>query len=227
MVFKRILIVCGVLALGAMPSFADIYGSQDPLTGIGYNGVDTYSGSANVYLPLGSLGAAGQTVVSYSFFSMGNDTNVLTPILWTSTGAGTFAVQAIGAADNNITSGVNNVLFTPVAGSAVVGANTYFGWVDGTADGTVQNQGTIAYFCCSGAPGGQPGYQTGDGNPGGYPLSLGSSPAFYNWASYGQGIRPYDMNVTTSDVTPEPRFYGVLTLCLAGLIVTRVRRKNA
>jgi len=221
MTFKRILTVFGVLALAAIPSFADVSGS--PLLDYG-----VLDGCAGCIFPVIQFSAAdvGQTVISYSFYagSAGYSSvagHGLTPILFEETGFQQFTIRGIGATDSGFQdNAVNTESFVLASGSAtVLDGNTFFGYVDGTAGG-VGNTGTIS-------------------------MSMGGGPVqFFSWSigslSVGESIGmnsltgyPYSQNTRTYALevaTPEPGFYGIFAifmLGLTGLFAAMRRRQNA
>jgi len=224
MTFKNALAVCGVLALAAIPSFADVLGS--PLQD--YGALDECVGCLFPVIQF-TAANAGQLVTSFSFYAgTGNSayssdnakvtSNDLTPILFEETSVGVFQILGIGQTVLGFTDGaVNKEPFVLASGSAKVqDANTFFGYVDGTAGGT-GNSGTVSmnypdytgpvlYFS----------QMTGA-------LSAGEPIDMTPLADIGQGTRTYALQVTT----PEPGFYGVFALCLTGLIAALRRKKSA
>jgi len=194
---------------------ADVLGSN-PYTQLPT--LDTCSGCIFVYIQFGAANA-GQDVESYQFYNgAGAGTNnVLTPILFEKTGAQDFSIIGIGASSTGFAAGYNSVPFVLSQGSAtVVDSNTFFGYVDGNASGTITNAGTITS-----------NYPTGPGAPGYFhwpagALSTGFSATFNTWADVGQNPRTYSLQVTT----PEPSFY--LSFLLSAILIgLRVRAHRA
>ena len=227
MTFKMMFTVCLVLALGAIPLFADVSGS--PL--LDYGTLDHCTGCIFPIIQF-TAANAGQSVKSYSFFAgtanlaeSSYDTSVtsnfLTPILFEETSGSLFTILGIGAPSSGFVDlTINTRPFVLSAGSAtVLDASTFFGYVDGKASGSA-NTGTISM-----------NYPSGTG-PVKYfhdyvgALTVGQSITMTSLAGIGQGTRTYALQVTT----PEPGFYGILAvfaLCLTGLFATVGRRKNA
>jgi hypothetical protein len=221
MILKRIITVCGVLALAAIPSFADVV-SGSPLQDYG-----NLDGCQGCLFPIIEFGAPtfGQTVTSYSFYDGDGSTvsgNVITPILFEETSSpGTFTIRGIGYQATGFTDNAINVEpFVLASGqSTVLNGNTFFGFVDGSANGSTTNSGTVSM-----------NYPAGTG-PVNYfsdsvgALAVGESVSFTSLEGIGQGSRTYALDVTTT--TPEPGFYGLLALGLSGLVTIVSRRKKA
>ena len=221
MTFKRILAICAVLALGAIPALADVSGS--PL--VDYGNLDTCAGCVFPLIQF-SGASAGQSVISYSFYAgtagaASVTGNYLTPVLFEEVSGPEFTIRGIGAtATGFLNDAINTEPFVATSGSAtVLDANTFFGYVDGNAASTVKNTGTVSmnypkyvgpvlYFSEPVA------------------LAVGQTVNMSSLASVSQGSRTYALQVTT----PEPGFYSifaVLALALTGLFAAMGRRKNA
>ena len=198
-----------------MVARADVLGSN-PYTQLPQ--LDTCSGCIFVYIQFGSANA-GQEVESYQFYNGAGagTTNILTPILFENTGGQNFSILGIGASSTGFAAGYNSVPFVLSQGvSTVLDSNTFFGYVDGNASGTITNTGTIPS-----------NYPTGPGKPGYFhppagPLSTSFSGTFTSWANVNQQDRTYLLQVAT----PEPGFY-LSFLVSAILVGFKVRSRSA
>jgi hypothetical protein len=197
------------------------YGS-DPNLNLG--NVDTCSGCLFAYIQFPGS-AAGQTVVSYQFYNGAavGTTNQLTPILFEQTADRTFEILGIGASSSGFAPGPISVPFVLAQGSAtVLDGSTFFGYVDGSANG-VPNEGTISTNYEQAGQSGSPSYFH---EPAGALSATESISGFYTFTDQpfpDQGDRTYSLQVST---TPEPGFYGLLSLGIGGLVVGLTRRRR-
>jgi hypothetical protein len=211
-------VVFGFMA--ATSARADISVGPNPLPHL--TTTDTDSG---LIIPAIQFSAAdaGQTVLSYTFYTplASPGTNTLTPLLLEEAGVGSpsFSVIGIGQSSTGFTQGVNTETFTMSSGTAKVQDGlTFFGFLDGTANGSETNTGTIGM-----------NYPTGPGPTlfyyatGGAGVTLDTPIAFSSLAAIPQNSRTYAVDAT---ITPEPAFYGLLAFGLAGLAFAVVRRRS-
>jgi PEP-CTERM motif-containing protein len=211
---RNLAVTVGFGLILSSSAWADISGS--PL--IDYGNVDTCPGCV---FPIIQFTAhnAGQTVLSFSLFDENApNANLLTPLLFEQSTPGTFTIIGIGQQESGFTHGQNlNIPFVLTSGTDVVqNANTFFGYVDGNVKGAT-NAGTVSTtFPGNGGP-----VQYFHAN---YPLAVGGPPVtFDSFVGVGQVSRTYALDVTT---TPEPGFYGFLTLGL-GALGYAIRRRSA
>jgi hypothetical protein len=218
MIRKLALYACIPFALATLAQ-ADISGS-DPHAALPT--LDTCVGCVFAYIDF-TAGNAGQTVLSYQFYNGAGQgtTNNLTPLLLEKTGLRTFTILGIGTTATGFNAGYNDVNFGLQSGSAVVvDANTFFGYVDGTASG-LGNTGTIVS-----------NYPTGPGATSYYTDPVGALTVGQAYSTFNaftdvpvpnQNNRTYSLQVTT---TPEPGFYGLLAAGLGALGFAVARRKR-
>lgn len=95
---------------------------------------------------------------------------VATPLLFQKQGAG-FQLIGIGTPRTNAGTGVQTFAFEPIAGTAVIGEDCFFGWYDGHAEG-VPNAGVVEF---EDAPDARMTILTADGQLGGQKLAAGAT----------------------------------------------------
>jgi hypothetical protein len=242
-VFKRILTVCGILALVSIPSLADIYGTN-PLAAVPAGGINDYcTGCLFAYTQAPNT-ADGQIFTSWAFDTVttvnnngvGGGNGVITPLLFSNN----FTLVGIGTTQTVSPNEQVSFVFGLTQGTNIVAAGDYFGWADGSA--ASGDNGIIALTGLSGGPGvftytcGNVGTNGAAGpcfNTGGFSLNTNYGPAL-NLAQAGSGQlgmyevpgRTYEVNFTTAAATPEPGFLGLVTLGLIGLVTVAIRRKK-
>jgi hypothetical protein len=180
--------------------------------------LDTCSGCSFAYIEFAAANA-GQTVTSYSFFAgAGTGSHRITPLLFESTGVDTFQVIGIGATQSAITANAENTFsFSLQSGTAtVVGANTWFGWIDGAPSGAT-NAGTITASTSGGI---------GQYYAPAQSISLNGSMAFDTFAGVGQSNRTYSLDVNTASMIQAPEPSALLLLVTSLLGVGWVSRKR-
>jgi hypothetical protein len=213
--------VCAAFLPGAAWAGVNVYGSN-PNTNLGT--LDTCSGCLFAYVDFPGS-AAGSTVLSYQFYNAAGASNYLTPVLLeqNSTTPRTFKIIGIGDASTGFVPGYNSINFVLAGGSAtVLDSHTFFGYVDGTVSSSGQitgNTGTIPSNYPNGP--GAPGYFAGLFSP--VTVQVGNTFATDEWVDVGQQNRTYSLLVTT---TPEPGFYGLLSLGLGGVLVGLTGRRR-
>lgn len=215
MTFKRILAVCGVLSLAAIPSFADIAYVGVPGAGIqnwgGNLGMEFTVNSPIIVFDMGVFnnngGATLAAPLSVEIFNVGTGNAV----------AGTLVNFVTGTPYLQIDS---TDLFAPIAPVTLNPGITYevvaVGFTSAQLNG---NQGFAGSF----------GAQEG-----GAPYINYVGTAYYDdngtldlpGTADGGPANRYDAGTFNFTATPEPGFYGVLALGLAGLITAVRRRKN-
>ena len=157
---------------------------------------------------------ANQTLSSWAFYADAAPTsprpggNLITPILFSPTGT----VLGIGTTQTVTSPGAQSYSFGLASGSNVIQAGDLLGWRDGGTAANSGNNGTISLFL--------------DGGPGihYYSCVVQGTCAFSGSVAVGDTFalenasttaRSYSAEFTT---TPEPGFYGALTLGLGVLI---------
>jgi hypothetical protein len=153
----------------------------------------------------------GDLVSTWSFWA---DTTgrSLTPLLYTFNGTN-YVISGIGATVTVTALGAQTYNFNLVSGTDVVGADTYFGYRDGTP--AVANQGTISI---SDSSSGTLMYYFGNGTTGPN-VSLGQS-----LTATGELPRNYSVQAETQSSAPEPS--GWLLLAGGLLFFAATGRRN-
>jgi hypothetical protein len=221
MTFERILKVCGVLALGAVPSFADIGYIGVPLAGDqawgGNLGMDFTVNSAVTLDYMGVFNNNGGSTLasplSVEIFNVGTGDAVAGTLVNFS--AGTPYLQ-LDATD----------LFASIAPVTLSPGTTYSVVARGFTDSQFNGNGSynFGYPFVGAQEGGSPyinytgGSRYDDPFPGilDLPSGLDSGPS-----------NRYDAGTFAFTPAPEPGFYGVLALGLTGLFTAVRRRKSA
>jgi hypothetical protein len=214
MTFNRILTVCGVLALGAVPSFANI-----AYVGVPLAGVQNWQGNLGMEFTVNSP-------ISVDYMGVFNNNGGQTL-------ASQLSVEIFNAGTGNAVAGtlVNFApntpylsldatdLFAPITPVTLTPGTTYE--VVAVGFNNQQLNGNAGF--------GTPGAQEG-GSP--YINYVGSSYFDGNTSIGLPGIQDggpanrYDAG-TFAFTTPEPGFYGLLALGLTGLVAAVRRRKSA
>ena len=204
--FASLITLC--LALSASGAAADTIGS--PL--VQRETRDYNIGGLFVYDL--QLGPVGSRVVEWGFYSHGATNgvqgstgagNAITPLLFEHLGGYQFQIVGVGTTRTNANTGAQRFDFQLVDGSAVVGANTYFGWRDGDSGGAQLNDGSIELNYDKG-----PGlfyYPTNAPTRLEGPIGLGAT---FSFTQASTQDRTYSVQVTT---VPD----GGATLLLLGL----------
>jgi MYXO-CTERM domain-containing protein len=209
MIFEKILTVCGVLALGALPSFANYSAVNDfPTLNVNPNGVWSYgySNSATTGFTIFPSGDFVSSTGSVGYETPGTPFNV--PLIVRLTGSptllehpGEFGLYAI-------------VRFTVPA----TGVYSYNATFVGTDPGAVTyGDGTDVHVV-------SPAFTEQSG------ISNYNSPVNFQGTNISLGYNTnwsYDTTSFSATVTPEPSFYGILALGLTGLAGAFRRRKRA
>ena len=159
---------------------------------------------------------AGEAVVTWSFWADATGL-AITPLLYDWNGSN-FVITAIGTTQVPTALGAQTYDFGLVSGSAVVGANTYFGYRDGTVD--AGNTGTIAF---NDSTSGTFMYYFGDGAGGPNPNPFVGEVMTLGSVQGGELQRNYSIEADTSSV-PEPSAW---LLSIAGLgVLAGIRFKR-
>jgi hypothetical protein len=202
-----------VLAFAGI-GFADIQGSA--LIQRSYAGADTCIGCLFAYIPFQPQDVGGH-VTDWGIYASqaGND---ITPLLLEKGSGFNFTIVGIGTTQHPTTTGVQWFSFGLDTGVDTVDANTYFGWRDGNASGSVTNAGTIS-LDLNGGPGLEyyigPPYQFSGG------ISVNQTYGFINAST---DTRSYSVEA----VVPEPSailllgFFGVGLSAFSGALRRRL-----
>jgi hypothetical protein len=201
----------------AAPSFADVQGS--PL--IPRSLVDTCAGCLLAYIQFPQTDA-GLTIESWSIYAQAE--NPITPILFEKSAGDNFQILAIGT--EQTPSAIDTILsfnFGLVSGvGTIIDSNTYFGWRDGSADGSQINGGSIAMdesFEQGGSANGPGVYYNGGGVRFDGSISVGDQ---YTFTNAYTTKREYSVQATVT----EPESIVSLLACLAVVAgFARLRRR--
>ena len=181
-------------------------------------GIDTCGGC---YFVLNVVPNAGDSILTWSFFGDHSTGLKITPFMMDIT---TDVITGVGTTQTTTTGLQGPFTFGLVSGSALIGANTRFGWRDGTT--SVGGSGSIDFDTAAGGP------NTGTA---GYWGFLNSAPAtFTAGTSLGapesaNSGRYYSVQVTTGippTGTPEPATGLLAGSILTGLAAWRIRAKS-
>jgi hypothetical protein len=216
MKLKNFLVVAGALALFAVPSFADVYGTNPLLTPpLDGSFVNDYCNGCLFAYAQADASSDGQVFSSWSFDTVSTvyDNNVAgtngteTPLLFSPT----FTLIGIGTTQYGLLAGQQyNFSFGLTSGTDVVTAGDYFGYEDNSLGiiglSLAGGPGTNVYTCSNGTNNGNAGpcFNT-------VPTAVGNN--------YLSGInlvagRTYEVNFTTA---PEPGEVILLSTMLLGV----------
>jgi hypothetical protein len=196
---KKVLTVCGVLVLAAVPSFANI-----AFTGPGGVGPTDYQANKPVNLGDVFTTSSAISVTALGFYNQSYLTGPETLGLYNQSGT-LLASTSVLLADPSLDGYLFHNLITPVAISAgtytVVAQVNNNPWSYGPAPITAPGIGFV-----------QNDYLYGAGLAFTPTDSVGSGPSYYG---------------SNFEFTPEPGFYGLLALGLTGLVTVVSRRRKA
>jgi hypothetical protein len=231
MIIKRILRVCGVLTLGAIPSFANIFGIGNVTIDPTYTSpvIAPFTAPCPPYpsCPAGNPTTWPQGFPVQNIFGAG----ILTPEGVDDTIFANAGYQPSGYYDN--------VFFHLTSLGSLTG--TFNVTVTGSQDGPTNTNRSFSYFdlisysgnvatpdyqlLFSGTPTTVNGFETVSGT-----VSLNDAGPYFVYqfgAPIGPGGAPRIDEVDLTSATPEPGFYGVLALGLTGLFTVVSRRRKA
>jgi len=217
---KTFLAFAGGIVLLAGSARADLTIGTDPSTYNGSGTFDTCTGCLFAYTPVPAA-LNGQTLIAWSFFSL--TTDPVTPLILAPGSGTSFTVVGIGTTIFPSITGVQTTNpFGLSQGTAVLATGDYLGWRDGGIAPPSQTPGGgLGDIALTGD-----GFGTPDG-PGVYyfpasvfndpnGLTLGETDPYTNAAT---ASRTYYVDFTAT--TPEPMYYGVLGIGLAGIMLFR------
>ena len=212
---KRILTVCGVLALGAVPSFANIFGINNVTIDLGDSSPVIAPFTANCP-PYPDLSCPVTSPTTYPLgFPVSNIFGA-----GIQTGEGTY--------DTIFSSpGVDTVYFK------INNPASLSGTFELTVAGSSGDRDITGFSLLSSSTGVGGSYTSVFSSPGDVftsPVTLSGAGPYFEYqfdstSQYGSGARIFGVSLTSA--TPEPGFYGLLGLGLSGLAIVVSRRKRA